>query len=33
MRSAVADFIAREDSAMQDYEAETATRLPFKRAV
>ena len=30
MRGAVADFIAREDSAMQDYEAETATRLPFK---
>lgn len=30
MRRAVADFIAREDSAMQDYEAETATHLPFK---
>lgn len=30
MRGAVADFIAREDSAMQDYEAETAGRLPFK---
>ena len=32
MRRAVADFIAREDSVMQDYEAETADRLPFKRA-
>jgi len=32
MRRAVADFIAREDSAMQDYEAETAAHLPFKRA-
>lgn len=31
MRRAVADFIAREDAAMQDYEAETADRLPFKR--
>ena len=30
MRRAVADFIAREDSAMQDYEAETTARLPFK---
>ena len=30
MRRAVADFIAREDAAMQDYEAETAARLPFK---
>jgi len=30
MRRAVADFIIREDSAMQDYEAETATHLPFK---
>jgi predicted N-acyltransferase len=30
MRRAVADFIMREDSAMQDYEAETATHLPFK---
>jgi predicted N-acyltransferase len=30
MRRAVADFIAREDSAMQDYEAETAGHLPFK---
>lgn len=30
MRRAVTDFIAREDSAMQDYEAETATHLPFK---
>ena len=32
MRRAVADFIVREDSAMQDYEAETATHLPFKLA-
>lgn len=32
MRRAVADFIAREDSAMQDYEAETTARLPFKAA-
>lgn len=32
MRRAVADFILREDSAMQDYEAETATHLPFKLA-
>ena len=32
MRRAVADFIVREDSAMQDYEAETAARLPFKPA-
>jgi predicted N-acyltransferase len=32
MRRAVADFIVREDSAMQDYEAETAARLPFKSA-
>lgn len=31
MRRAVADFIAREDAAMQDYEAETADRLPFRR--
>ena len=30
MRRAVADFIAHEDSAMQDYEAETASHLPFK---
>lgn len=30
MRRAVADFIQREDSAMQDYEAETAAHLPFK---
>lgn len=30
MRRAVADFIAREDSAMQDYAAETAAHLPFK---
>jgi predicted N-acyltransferase len=30
MRRAVADFIAREDSAMQDYEAETSAHLPFK---
>lgn len=32
MRRAVADFIRREDSAMQDYEAETASHLPFKLA-
>ncbi len=32
MRSAVADFIAREDSAMQDYAEETASHLPFKAA-
>ena len=32
MRRAVADFIVREDSAMQDYEAETTARLPFKPA-
>ena len=32
MRRAVGDFIAREDAAMQDYEAETAARLPFKAA-
>ncbi|MDP1734631.1 MAG: GNAT family N-acetyltransferase [Sulfuritalea sp.] len=32
MRRTVADFIVREDSAMQDYEAETAARLPFKSA-
>lgn len=31
MRRAVADFIAREDSAMQDYQAETAAHLPFKQ--
>lgn len=31
MRRAVADFIAHEDSAMQDYEAETASHLPFKQ--
>jgi len=30
MRRAVAEFIVREDSAMQDYEAESATHLPFK---
>jgi len=30
MRSAVADFIAREDVAMEDYTAETASHLPFK---
>ncbi|MCF8199062.1 MAG: GNAT family N-acetyltransferase [Sulfuritalea sp.] len=33
MRRAVADFILREDSAMQDYEAETTAHLPFKLAV
>jgi len=31
MRRAVADFIAREDVAMQDYEAETTSRLPFRQ--
>ncbi len=30
MRRAVADFIRREDSAMQDYAAEIAAHLPFK---
>lgn len=30
MRRAVADYIVREDSAMQDYAAETAAHLPFK---
>lgn len=30
MRRAVADFIAREDSAIQDYASETANHLPFK---
>jgi predicted N-acyltransferase len=30
MRRAVADFIQREDAAMQEYEAETAAHLPFK---
>ncbi len=32
MRRAVAEFIVREDSAMQDYEAETSAHLPFKPA-
>jgi predicted N-acyltransferase len=31
MRRAVADFIDREDAAMQDYEAETAGPLPFRQ--
>ena len=31
MRQAVADFVIREDAAMQDYEAETASRLPFRQ--
>ncbi len=31
MRRAVADFIGREDAAMQDYEAETSARLPFRQ--
>lgn len=31
MRRAVADFISREDAAMQDYEAETAAHLPFRQ--
>ncbi len=30
MRRAVADFIARESMAMEDYAAETASHLPFK---
>ncbi|QSA95971.1 GNAT family N-acetyltransferase [Methylococcus sp. EFPC2] len=30
MRRAVADFLAREDTAVQDYEAEMAERLPYK---
>jgi predicted N-acyltransferase len=30
MREALAQFIAREDAAMLDYEAETAERLPYK---
>ncbi|MCF8149295.1 MAG: GNAT family N-acetyltransferase [Burkholderiaceae bacterium] len=33
MCRAVADFILREDSAMQDYQAETAAHLPFKLSV
>lgn len=33
MRRVVADFIMREDSAMQDYEAETTAHLPFKQLV
>lgn len=32
LRRAVADFVAREDAAMQDYAAETAAHLPFRRA-
>ena len=32
MRRAVAEFILREDSAVQDYAAETAAHLPFKLA-
>lgn len=31
MRRAVADFVSREDAAMQDYEAETAGHLPFRQ--
>lgn len=31
MRHAVADYVAREDAAMQDYEAETASHLPFRQ--
>ncbi|MBI5109753.1 MAG: GNAT family N-acetyltransferase [Rhodocyclales bacterium] len=31
MRRTVADFIGREDAAMQDYEAETAAHLPFRQ--
>ena len=30
MRGIVADYLAREDAAMQDYEAETASHLPYK---
>ncbi len=30
MRRIVANFLAREGEAMQDYEAETARRLPYK---
>ncbi|OHC69420.1 MAG: hypothetical protein A3H93_10460 [Rhodocyclales bacterium RIFCSPLOWO2_02_FULL_63_24] len=30
MRRAVTDFVQREDSAMQDYQAETAAHLPFR---
>jgi predicted N-acyltransferase len=33
MRRAVADFVAREDAAMQDYAAEAAERLPFKASI
>ena len=32
MREAVADFLSREDAALRDYAAETATHLPFKQA-
>jgi predicted N-acyltransferase len=32
MRAAVAQFIAMEDAAMQDYETETAGHLPYKAA-
>ncbi len=31
MRRAVADFIGREDAAMQDYESETSAHLPFRQ--
>jgi predicted N-acyltransferase len=31
MRRAVADYVDREDAAMQDYAAESAKRLPFRR--
>jgi predicted N-acyltransferase len=31
MREAVADFLTREDAALRDYAAETATHLPFKQ--
>ena len=33
MRAAVARFLAREDEAMQDYQAETAAHLPYKTVV
>jgi predicted N-acyltransferase len=31
MRAAVANHLAREDEAMQDYQAETTARLPYRR--
>ena len=32
LRRAVANYLEREDAAMQDYAAESATHLPFKAA-